>query len=77
MNYSVRFYDGFKWREWSLSHPANINAGTTSELFFSIVKSILDFNNCAIIKPALYQRVYRRGWTNDPDYEAMYINQGA
>jgi hypothetical protein len=77
MNYSVFFFDGKRWRERSISYPVNINIGAASEIFFRAVRSILDFNNCAIIKPVLYQRVYRRGWTSDPDYDVAYMAQEA
>ena len=72
MNYSVKFFDGKKWREWSLSHPANIKIGTPMEIFFDCVKSIVSSNNCALIIPILYLRVYRAGFNSPPDYDEYY-----
>ncbi len=72
MNYSVYFFDGMIWREFTLSHPININIGTPDKIFFNAVKSILGFSENSIVRPTLYERVYRRGYNADPDYDVVF-----
>ena len=68
MKYSVMFYDGKRWRQWSLGHPANLYIGTHIDILFDIIKTIVSFHNLAIVKPVLYQRSYYNGYHSDPEY---------
>lgn len=72
MNYSVYFFDGIRWREFHLACPIGINIGEPDEVFFDLVKTILSFNKNSIVKPTLYERIYRRGYYSDPDYVAVF-----
>ena len=72
MNYSILFFDGLFIKEFSISHPININIGTPDQIFFDAVKTILSFRKNSIVMPTLYERVYRRGYNSDPDYDAVF-----